>query len=124
MVFFSILLRVSSGDLSSYMLRVFVSAGDTIIDPSHCIDSFCLHIRIFLSLYKVGNVGNKGLRREEQNNFSKKKLSPVGIEPKTLGFPSWHILCYTLMPWQVLVEGYLTSLLLVHQDDSSEINRA
>ena len=47
-----------------------------------------------------GNVGNKGLRREEQNEFSKKKLylPPVGIEPWTLGIILWHICGYILIP--------------------------
>ena len=37
-------------------------------------------IRSFPKLYKDDNVVNKGLRGEEQNEFSKKK-PPVGIEP-------------------------------------------
>ena len=40
--------------------------------------------RVFSKKDDSGNVGNKGLRREEQNKFSPKKLSPVGIEPGTL----------------------------------------
>ena len=48
-------------------------------------------------VYKVGNFGNKGLRREEQNKFSEKKLLPVGIEPGTLGLLLWHIFCSTPM---------------------------
>ena len=31
-------------------------------------------IRIFPKLYKVGNIVNKGLHREEQNKFSNKKI--------------------------------------------------
>ena len=53
-------------------------------------------IRVFPKIDDSGSVDNKGLLREEQNKFSK-KLPPLGIEPETLGFLWWHILCYILM---------------------------
>ena len=34
--------------------------------------SFKIHNRVFLKVYDSGNIGNKGLHREEQNKFSKK----------------------------------------------------
>ena len=42
-------------------------------------------IRVFPELYKVENIGNKGLCIEEQNKFSKKELPPIGIEHGNLG---------------------------------------
>ena len=48
---------------------------------------------------------------------SAKSLPLMGIEPATLGL--WHILCLhfhaltTELTWQVLMEGYLTQLVLV-----------
>ena len=70
--------------------------------------------RVFSKKDHSGNVGNKGLRREEENKFSKKKLLPVGIEPGTLGLLHSYAFL-TELTWQVLREGYSTLLLLVHQ---------
>ena len=46
-----------------------------------------------------------------------KKLPPAGIEPETLGFWDLFVLhshaFLTKLTWQVLIEGYLTSLLFV-----------
>ena len=55
------------------------------------------------------------LRSEMQCNFSKnsKKVPPVGIEPGCLVIHSDAYL--TELTWQVLIDRYLTSLLLVHQ---------
>ena len=59
------------------------------------------------------------LHSEVQNNFSKKMYNPVGIEHETLGL--LDLLCVhshaslTQLTWQVIIEGYLTSVLLVHQ---------
>ena len=38
--------------------------------------------RVFIKLYKVGNIANKGLHGEEKKNAAK-KLPPLGIEPRT-----------------------------------------
>ena len=49
---------------------------------------------------------------------SAKHLPLIGIEPATIGL--WHLLCLhshaltTELTWQVLIKGYLTSLVLVH----------
>ena len=51
--------------------------------------------------------------------ISVKKLPPEGIEPVSIGL--WDLLCVhshallTELTWRVLIEGYLTLLLLVHQ---------
>ena len=50
------------------------------------------------------------------NINSAKSLPPMGIESATLGL--WHLICVrsqalTRFTWQVLFEGYLTSLVLV-----------
>ena len=53
------------------------------------------------------------LHSEEQNNFSTKVTSQEGLN---LGPPVIHTDAHlTDLTWQVLIEGYLTSLLLVHQ---------
>ena len=52
---------------------MFVSPSPTVQGPRN---------RGFPKLYKVGNIINKGLHREEQNKFSK-KASSGEAEPKT-----------------------------------------
>ena len=47
---------------------------------------------VFPKIDDSGNVDNKGLRREEQNKFSQKKLPPVGIELGTPLVAHWHCL--------------------------------
>ena len=74
-------------------------------------------IRVFPKIDDSGNIGNKGLHKEEQNKFSK-KIPPMGIEPRTplvahLVLHSHAVL--TELTWQVLREGCLALLLLVHQ---------
>ena len=44
-----------------------------------------------------GSVGNKGLGSEEQNKFSKNKLSAVGIEPEILELLLVYVTCITLI---------------------------
>ena len=39
--------------------------------------------RAFPKIDDSSNIGNKGLCKEEQNKFSKKRLSPVEIDPGT-----------------------------------------
>ena len=59
---------------------------------------------------------------EEQNNFSKKSYLQWGLNLGSLVIHSDVYL--TELTWQVLIEGYLTSLLLVHLDDLAKINTA
>ena len=48
-----------------------------------------LILRVFPKLYKVGNNVNKGIRKEEQNKFSKRKVASIGIEPRTSCYLLW-----------------------------------
>ena len=79
----------------------------------------------FPYLYKVGTIGNKGLRREEKNKFGKKMLPPVRIEPWTSYdslscIPDWANLAS--VNW-----GTFNFTFLVHHlsfwDHFAEINR-
>ena len=76
------------------------------------------HIRVFPLLHKVGRSGiffYCFIVKCKIN--SAKSLTPIGIEPATLGL--WHLLCLhshaltTELSYQVLIEGYFTSLVLV-----------
>ena len=52
----------------------------------------------------------------EQNKFSKKMLRSVEIEPRTPLLPNLVVHSLPInINWQVLGEGYLTSLLCVHE---------
>ena len=68
---------------------------------------------MFHSSFSVGNVGNKGLREGEQNKFSKNGYLHWGLNLGPLVIHSDAFLTH-LTP-QVLIEGYLTSLLLLYQ---------
>ena len=65
----------------------------------------------FSQLYKVCNVGNKITYVARLR--SKKKFSQWGLNLGSLMVHSDAFL--TELTWQVLIEGYLTSLLLVHK---------
>ena len=85
--------------------------------PFRCNDNGMKYVSTFefsLKLYKVGNVGNKCLRKEEEKNKNSEKcyvqwrlnLWPLVIHSDTY---------LTQLIWKVSIEGYLTTLFLLHE---------
>ena len=76
---------------------------------------------VFPKIDDSGTVGNKSLRREQQNNFSNIKVTSCGDWTQDPSSPLVaHLVLHfhAFLPeltWQVLREGYLTLLLLVYQ---------